>query len=83
MSKLPTIDEIYPFCVKIKHKGFKWELGGFLVKWLEENDLKVVKDFDFELTYDDDRSAFRFKTKKSAKFFKEHKKSLRNEFFNK
>ena len=77
MADLPDIEDLYPYTVKLKHKGEVFKVSLAAVKWLEAQDIMNIVDFHLEMRYEDEKLAILFKNKAHAKTFKTAKKEIR------
>jgi len=78
MEEAPAIEELFPHCVGLKHKGEAPSVSLKVMKWLEGRDIMIHRDFYLDMQDDPERVLVYFRKKKPAKKFKEHKKSIRD-----
>lgn len=76
--ELPSLEDLYPYVVMVKHKDRPNEVGLAVVKALEFHDIMNNTNFILELQAEHDRIALRFRKKKHAKWLKARKKDIRN-----
>lgn len=79
MAELPTIEEKFPHLVRVKHKGDAPGVSLKIMKWLEGRKIMIHTDFYLDMQEDAERVLVRFRKKKPAKLFKEHKKAIRDD----
>ena len=78
MSKLPSIEELYPNVTSVKHNGDAPGLTLKIVKWIEAKGFFITKDFYVDMQEDPERVFVYFRKKKPAKLFKQNKKLIRD-----
>lgn len=77
-SNLPSIEELYPHLVRLKHKGEPPVVALKVMKFLESSGILIHKDFYLDMQDDPDRVLVYFRKGKHAKIFKKAKKQVRD-----
>lgn len=75
--ELPSIEELYPHLVQVKHKGDPMGVTLKIMKHLEPGIL-INKDFYIDMQGDPERVLVYFRKSKNAKTFKAIKKRVRD-----
>lgn len=76
--ELPSIEELFPHQIKVKHKGEPSVVALRIMKHLESQGILIHKDFYLDMQDDPERVLVSFRKKKPAKAFKAVKKSVRD-----
>lgn len=76
--ELPSIEELFPHQVKLKHKGEAAATALKVMKHLEAKGVMIHTDFYLDMQEDPERILISFRKKKPAKAFKAVKKQVRD-----
>lgn len=77
-QELPSIEELFPYEVRLKHKGEMQGVALAVMKHLEGQGIMVHTHFYLNMMDDPERIVVSFRKKKHAKAFKAVKKAVRN-----
>lgn len=75
---LPSIEELYPHLIRVKHKGDAPGVALKIMKHLEPQGILIHKDFYLDMQDDPERILVYFRKSKPAKAFKRVKKQVRD-----
>ena len=76
---LPSIEEIYPHVVGVKHRGKAMDVALRIMRHLEGGGVMINKDFHLNVLDDPERILVSFRKAKPARKFKAQKKRVRDE----